>query len=463
MKRSEIIFGLLRIPMDILAVVAALLLSYRLREANIDLLPSIQLLEPAQSLPSMPYYLSTFVWPGVLTFVVIAAMLKLYALKTTASGWSEIGRILIASALWTLAVMVWYFLIEKQLFYSRALLVLATVFIAAFVILGRIAVLLLQRACLRLGIGVRLVVSMGRQPIVASARETLARDVRYEYLGHVTDLASLERLRCHCRPDLVLQTDANPGSGETVSLIDYCRSTHIGYAFLPPVLADVPHLLVVEHLGMLPMLRFQPTTLDGWGRVLKRTFDIAASMLLLVLLSPLFLLIAFAIVLESGLPVWYVSRRVGEHGQSFIPVLKFRSMVRDADTLRKDLQEKNRRQDGPLFKIENDPRVTGVGRLLRRFDLDELPQLLNVLAGHLSLVGPRPHLPEEVNRYAPYQRRVFAVKPGMTGLAQISGRSSLPFDEEVRLDLKYVEEWSFPFDLWILARTPIAVLKRRRE
>ncbi|TSC99367.1 MAG: exopolysaccharide biosynthesis polyprenyl glycosylphosphotransferase, partial [Candidatus Peregrinibacteria bacterium Greene1014_49] len=113
----------------------------------------------------------------------------------------------------------------------------------------------------------------------------------------------------------------------------------------------------------------------------------------------------------------------------------------------------NERRDGPLFKIHADPRVTKIGKWLRRFDLDEVPQLLNVLLGQMSLVGPRPHLPDEVERYNPYQRRVFAVKPGITGLSQISGRSALPFDEEVRLDLRYVEEWSMLLDLWILWRT----------
>jgi len=458
MKRSEIIFGLLRIPMDALGVLAALLLSYRLREANIDLIPRVQLLEPAQTLPSIYEYLSYFALRGIILFIMLAAIMRLYALRTTGSSWIEIGRIIITSFLWVVLVMAWYFLVVKQLFYSRILLVHATLFMIVFVSLSRAAVVILQRAFLRCGIGVRLVVSIGKQPIARSARDTLTRDMRYEYLGHIQDLHALKILQAKCCPDLVLQTDPDPLKKETNSLIDHCRSSHIGYAFLPPVFADVPHQLCIEHLGLVPMLRFQPTPLDGWGRVFKRTFDVLVSILLLVILSPLLLLIAIAVFLETGLPILYISRRIGERGKSHIPVLKFRSMVKDADARKAQLEQKNLRQDGPLFKLAEDPRITRVGRVLRRFDLDELPQLFNVLAGHMSLIGPRPHLPEEVDRYTAYQRRVFTVKPGMTGLAQISGRSTLKFAEEVSFDLRYVEEWSLFLDLWILWRTIFVVL-----
>jgi len=152
---------------------------------------------------------------------------------------------------------------------------------------------------------------------------------------------------------------------------------------------------------------------------------------------------------------------VGERADGLVPVIKFRSMIRDAEERKMELLGENERKDGPLFKLTNDPRITPVGRVLRRFDLDELPQLFNVLLGHMSLVGPRPHLPEEVDRYSPYERRVFAVKPGMTGLAQVSGRSMLKFREEVQLDLRYVEEWSLLFDLWIMWRTIWVVLSGR--
>ncbi|MFH1348580.1 MAG: exopolysaccharide biosynthesis polyprenyl glycosylphosphotransferase [Patescibacteria group bacterium] len=460
MKRSEILFGLLRIPMDAFATLAALLLSYRLREANIDLIPRVQLLDPSPTLPSFDYYLDKFVIPWIIVFLCIAAILKLYSLVTTASSWNEVGRIIIAALIWVVVVIAWYFLVVKELFYSRILLLHATFFIIFFVSMGRTAVVILQRAFLHIGIGVRLVVSIGEHPIARSVRETLLNDIRYEYLGHLPDLSSFKILQTKCDTDLVLQTDPNPGSKETVTLIDYCRSNHIGYAFLPPVFADVPHQLRVEHMGLVPILSFQPTPLDGWGRVFKRIFDLIGSIALIIILSPILILIGCAVFLESGWPILYISKRIGERGNTNIPVLKFRSMVKDADSKKKELTKENQRKDGPLFKMKDDPRVTHVGKVLRRFDLDELPQLLNVLVGQMSLVGPRPHLPEEVSKYTAFQRRVFTVKPGITGFAQVSGRSNLSFNDEVRLDLQYVEEWSLFLDLWILWRTGFVVLKR---
>lgn len=461
MKRSEAIFGAIRLPLDGLAVIAALLLSYRLREANMDLIPTVQFLEPASTLPAFWWYLSNFVGPATVAFIAIAALLKLYAWQTTSSAWTEVGRIFMASLLWLIAVMGWYFLVEKELFYSRAILIQGTFFIALFVTIGRAAVTVFQRSLLEQGVGVRAVVSIGRQKLSAAARETLARDVRYAYLGHVPDLQSLIRLEQRGEPDLVLQTDPNPGSEDTLLLIDHCRSHHIGYAFLPPVFADVPHLLLVERLGLLPMIRFRPTPLDGWGRIFKRMFDIVVSLVGILILAIPMLIVAALVLIDSGRPVFYVSRRVGEGGKKRIPVLKFRSMVQDADLRKRELQALNHRKDGPLFKMKNDPRVTRVGRTLRRWSIDEWPQLINVLLGHLSLVGPRPHLPEEVKLYTNYQRRVFAVKPGVTGLAQVSGRSDLSFDEEVALDLKYIEEWMLLRDLWIIWRTMVVVTGRK--
>jgi len=460
MKRSEALFGVLRVPLDALAVFAALLLSYKLRQANVDLIPGVQLLDQS-GLPAFQYYLETFIVPGVVLFVVIAAFLRMYALQMTTGAWNEIGNIMLAGVLWLVFVMAWYFLVVKQLFYSRILLIHSLFFITLFVAIVRSALTFAQRSLLTRGIGVRSVLSIGRPALAASARKTLEDDVRYAYLGHVKTFAELQERERKDDIDLVVETDPSPDNEDTMQLIEYCRSHHIGYAFLPPVFVDVPRQLAVEHLGLVPMLRFTPTPLDGWGRIFKRLFDIVVSGIALILLSPILIAIAIAVVATSGFPILYVSTRVGEQGRKRIPVLKFRSMSRDADQRKEDLQELNHRTDGPLFKIKNDPRITPLGAFLRRWSLDELPQLLNIFFGTMSLVGPRPHLPEEVKLYSDYQRRVFAVKPGLTGLAQVSGRSDLKFDEEVSLDLQYIEEWSLLMDLWILWRTLVVVAGRK--
>ncbi|HLC75589.1 MAG TPA: exopolysaccharide biosynthesis polyprenyl glycosylphosphotransferase, partial [Candidatus Peribacterales bacterium] len=317
-----------------------------------------------------------------------------------------------------------------------------------------------QRALLRRGVGVRMVLSIGTEPLPAAVHTFLQRDPRYRYLGHLPPVGGLRAtpLRDHHSVDLILQTDPN-NSDETNFLIDFCRSHHIGYAFLPPVLIDVPHLLSVHRFGPVPVLRFRPTPLDGWGAVMKRIGDIFLSLFFLILLAPLFLLLAILIKVDSRGPVFYRSKRIGQGQTNPITILKFRSMVKNADGLKETLMDQSHRSDGPLFKMKNDPRITRFGKFLRRLSLDELPQLWNILKGDLSLVGPRPHLLEEVQKYTDFQQRVFAVKPGLTGLAQISGRSNLPFSEEVRLDLRYIEEWSPWLDLWILWRTVGVVLE----
>ena len=456
-------FGIVRIPLDALAAVAALLLAYRLREANIDLIPGAQFLAIPGNLPSLEVYIASFVIPGVIGYLVIVGALKLYALKSTLGVWRELRLTVLASVLWVALVMAWFFLVQKQLFFSRALLAIATVLITIFSILGRSTLILFQRRLLRSGIGQRRVLSCGSTTLPPIVMSDLQRDVRYVYTGHVGTAEEAIQKHQDVSLDLILQTDANPASTETAALIDACRSRQIGYAFVPPVFADVPHLLRIESIGLTPMLRFQPTPLDGWGRVTKRVFDVSCGTILAALLSPLLILIALLILITSGWPVFYVSRRIGKGGVMSIPILKFRTMCRDADAQKEQLMHMSHRQDGPLFKIKDDPRVTPIGRILRRFSLDELPQLLNVIVGHASLVGPRPHLPSEVERYDLRARRVFVVRPGITGLAQISGRSGLKFEDEVNLDLRYIEDWSLGLDLWILWRTVFVVLLGRGE
>ena len=458
MKRSEILFGILRIPLDTLACLGALLIAYKLRVLNIDLIPNVQLLTTESKLPLLSYYLTHFAVPAVLVYIVVSASLQLYSLRITLGPWREMGRVILASLLWVALIMAWFFLVQRQLFFSRLLLVHATFLLTLFAVLLRTLILLLQRQFLRRGIGKRTVLSCGSSPLPVTIEAELLHDIRYKYLGHESSNPAVASRHLTEPIDLVLHTDPNPTNASAVELIEYCRSHQIGYAFVPPVFTDVPHQLSIGHIGLMPILRFEPTPLDGWGRVFKRLVDFIAGWFLLLLLSPLLLLLSLLILLSCGWPIFYVSTRVGQYGRERIPLLKFRTMCRDADQKKKDLSHLSHRTDGPLFKIKNDPRVTPIGHLLRRFSLDELPQLLNVVVGHLSLVGPRPHLPEEVAKYTQPQKRVFTVRPGVTGFAQISGRSNLPFEEEMRLDMRYIEDWSLALDLWILWRTVFVVL-----
>jgi exopolysaccharide biosynthesis polyprenyl glycosylphosphotransferase len=218
-----------------------------------------------------------------------------------------------------------------------------------------------------------------------------------------------------------------------------------------------PRLHVRPFVG-LPLLSIEEPVFSGWKRVLKGALDRVGAALLLVLVAPVFVAIALTVAVTSHGPVLYRQERVGAHGRRYT-MYKFRSMVDGADTKLQDLLAFNEGH-GLLFKMRHDPRVTPIGRWLRRFSLDELPQLVNVLLGSMSLVGPRPPLPHEVERYDSSIRRRLLVKPGLTGLWQISGRSDLSWEESVRLDLRYVENWSLALDLLILWKTASAVLRK---
>ncbi len=209
----------------------------------------------------------------------------------------------------------------------------------------------------------------------------------------------------------------------------------------------------------LPMLHVEHPRLKGGRRLVKGFVDRVSALLLLALAAPLLLVIALLIRLTPGAggPVIFRQERVGRNGRLFV-IYKFRTMYTDAEDRLADLLDRNE-HDGGLFKIRDDPRVTRVGHWLRRFSLDELPQLVNVVKGDMSLVGPRPPLPREVANYPPDMRRRLVVKPGLTGLWQVSGRSDLSWEESIRLDLSYVENWSLTMDLTILLRTLGAVIR----
>ncbi len=226
-----------------------------------------------------------------------------------------------------------------------------------------------------------------------------------------------------------------------------------------PALLDVagPRTTIRPTAG-ITLLHVDHPQLSGFRLVLKGLFDRCAAAAALIMLAPLMSAVAAAIWLHDRGPVLFTQLRVGKDGHAF-RIYKFRTMVVDADQRKKELLASND-SDGVLFKLRKDPRVTALGAHLRRWSLDELPQLFNIFLGHMSLVGPRPALPEEADMYAEHVRRRLVVKPGLTGLWQVSGRSDLSWEESVRLDLRYVENWSFALDLQILWKT-LSVLVRR--
>jgi exopolysaccharide biosynthesis polyprenyl glycosylphosphotransferase len=238
-----------------------------------------------------------------------------------------------------------------------------------------------------------------------------------------------------------------------------CEEEGVSVRISLDVLKVGPAHMTVADLGGLPMLTFTRTPTDELSLAVKRAFDVVVSATALLLLAPLLVGVAAAIKLDSPGPVFFRQRRVGLHGRVF-DILKFRSMRADAEAMQAALRARNE-MSGPVFKIADDPRVTKVGRFIRRTSIDELPQFWNVLVGQMSVVGPRPPIPSEVAQYRRWHRRRLSVRPGITCIWQISGRNQIDFDRWMELDLEYIDHWSLATDLRIFLKTIPAVLGAR--
>ncbi len=275
-------------------------------------------------------------------------------------------------------------------------------------------------------------------------------------LGGIDQLA--EVLDAH-RVQEVIIADPDFPEDQAVELVDQCHRRGVTVRIAPSTMEILVHRAEFVPGSAVPLFELRPPVFDGFDYVLKRSFDFTMSLLLLLVLSPLLLLLAAAVAVSSRGPVLYRSMRPGIGGEPFA-CFKFRTMRSDADQLQADLESHNE-ASGALFKMRRDPRLTRVGGMLRRFSLDELPQLINVLLGQMSLVGPRPLPQRDFDQLEDWHKKRYLVLPGVTGLWQVSGRSELDFDDLVRLDFLYLERWSIGLDLAILLKTVPAVLTRR--
>lgn len=238
-------------------------------------------------------------------------------------------------------------------------------------------------------------------------------------------------------------------------IIELCETIGIEANILPDLFPLDKAKLSVNKLDGISHISYRSFPANKWKGTLKRAIDIAFSATSLMFVAPIFLCILLLIRITSKGPVFFKQTRVGYHNRVFT-MFKFRSMVEDAEGLRNDLVPLNE-MDGPVFKVREDPRITPIGRILRKLSLDELPQLINTLKGDMSIVGPRPAIPEEVGQYDAWQRRRQSMKPGITCFWQVLGRNEISFSEWMKLDLKYVDNWSFKLDLRLMLKTIPAI------
>jgi exopolysaccharide biosynthesis polyprenyl glycosylphosphotransferase len=404
-----------------------------------------------------------------LLLLIVYGMHRLYA-HPRGRSWFDESATIFSGTMTGIMLMIVVIYFVPELSFSRGLFPLAALTIFPLLALSRLVKQVVLSQFRRRGVGVRQVLVVGAGEVGRTVMRTIVArpELGYRVAGFVDDdpdkgendmgrikaLGSLNRLPALINEreiDLVVITLPWMYHRKILRVVRQCERHNVQPYIVPDLLQITINQVGIEHLGEVPMigLREAPIT-RGW-RVAKRVFDIFFSLAVLLLGAPVWLLIALAIRLDSPGPAIYTQIRLGESERPFL-FLKFRTMCRDAEEQKEALIEENG-TDRRLFKIKEDPRVTRVGRWLRKHSLDEIPQFINVLRGDMSVVGPRPAIPREVQFYLPWHRGRLDVPAGITGMWQVSGRSDLSFDEAALLDIWYAENWSFLLDLEIMLKT----------
>lgn len=471
MKRIEQLFLAILLPIDFFAVLFAGLSAYALRFG-----PFASYLQTTTTITFSEYFASSVFFSFV--FVLLFALTGLYAPRVRRRLAGEFPRIVTASSTGIAIVIVAIFF-QREYFASRFIVLAAWIFVILYVFAARSLIRFVRYLLARGDVGMMRLAMVGRSEASAAIEDTYKTQYRWttKIVAHFlrwdeTTRAQLAGMREAGVLDGVMLADPSMSRTEIVSIQSFCDDHHLSFRYVADLLGVERASIETVMLGSIPVVEVKRTALEGWGAITKRIFDIVVALLLIIILSPILLAVALVVKLTSQGPIIFKNERVGEQGKLF-NTFKFRSMFAkhsvgkqfanqdEALKLEEQLIKEQSIKEGPLYKIKNDPRVTPVGRFIRRTSLDELPQLFNVVGGSMSLVGPRPHQPREVAKYLQSQKRVLAIKPGITGLAQISGRSDIPFEDEVRLDNYYIEHWSLYLDLIILIKTPLAVFSRK--
>jgi exopolysaccharide biosynthesis polyprenyl glycosylphosphotransferase len=473
--------------------VASFAVAYALREGG-PLLAGFSLGRGFVWEPHFEPY-AALLWFVVLVRLLSNAYYDLYRLRGEFSYLDECVRVFRATAVGSLLIVAWAFLYRggfefRAFSYARGVFVLDFFLALAAYTLLRLAARTAQSAVRRREVNLipTLVVGRGTEAALCVREMRARRELGYRVIG-VVETGPLKEVPlgeefegvpvvAHLSglPEAILETGANEViitdstlSGDMLfEVMMRVGRRGVEFRVAPSLFNCLPRKTEVDQIGMLPVITLFREPLGQGARLVKRIFDITVAALALILLSPLWVLMALLIKLDSKGPVLYKQERVGMDGRIFL-FLKFRTMRTDADD-RAHREYQRRYIEGrpdtnlgdsrrPVYKLHDDPRVTRTGRWLRRTSLDELPQLLNVLRGDMSVVGPRPPIPYEVEAYALWHRKRLDMKPGMTGLWQVSGRNRLSFDEMVRLDLFYIENWSLWLDLKIMLRTLPVLLR----
>jgi len=446
MKKSELIFNALLVPMDFIFIILSAVIIYFLRSADF-------VVQHYPILYSLDFGRYIRVVPFIALFVIaVFALEGLYSMKLTRGPLKELFKIFTASSV-ALMFFILAAFVNRDLFSSRFVLIGGWGLVIFFISFERFFVRKIQRLLAKKGIGIHRLLIVGNNDISDQmiAHIQSGKKTPYVVESRLQKVTKENLIRYKNKIDGVIQCDPTLPISQINTLARFCELYRIEFKYVPNLFAARATNIDIRNIAGFPVVEIKRTPLDGWGKVIKRITDIIFSALALIILSPLFLVIALLIKLDSPGSVFMRLTRISK-GRKF-RLYKFRSMVKNAQKKKKELVKFNERKDGPLFKMKDDPRVTKAGRFIRKTRIDELPQFINIFQGSISLVGPRPHEPEEVKDYKYHHRKVLTIKSGATGMAQTSGSSNLSFEDEVGLDTYYVENWSLLLDIVILLKT----------
>ena len=478
-KRSELLFSLAQVPVDAFALLGAFALAFLIRAKSEghplaypihgwDFLQLVALILPA--------------------WVVIFALSGLYSQTSLRSRWKEAGRIVVAVSGGVMLMILTDFFWVKPIFPSKAIPVYAYALGIVFVGLGRLIVNNIQRYMFRYGIGIRRTVVVGSGKAARRVIESLSNPYNGYRVDLIVDSAvadktfrgipvagSFEEAVAKLGPkgiDEIINTCPITDQSKIDAMLNYATNHYISFRYAPSQFNLYTANSDLSSIGGVPMIEVRLTPLDGWGRILKRAFDVIGATLAVIIFSPVMVVVAAIIKITDPGPIIYRHERVSRAGGRF-GVMKFRTMswkystgpdrkYKTAEEAfgamgREDLIEEFKRDQ----KVADDPRVGKFGRFLRRSSLDELPQFFNVLKGEMSLVGPRPVLPSELERYGEHGASFLSLKPGITGMWQVSGRNNVSYEDRIKLDVYYVENWSLWLDMVIIGKTALILISRK--
>jgi len=448
LKDLNLKFGIARLFTDFFSLILAWIFWYYIR-LQWDFIPFLNA-EVSPYFPEIKQILP-FIISSSIAYIIIAGFHGLYKIHSEDSRIKEIWKIIYNNIVWGLLIIAFYALWKHELFFSRIYLFQVWILSIFLIILNRSFLRMLERFFLRKWLWTINILVIWKDKLLEKIKSRIYLSPQFKIIKNVAHFDKNININWIDEIWLLNQKENKK------EIIDFCQINQIWFRFRPDTEWVLLSHLENSIIWWIPLLSIIPTPIYWWGRIQKRILDTIASFFILLLLSPVFLIIWLLIKKDSKWPIFYWSKRIWKNWKHF-KMWKFRSMIINAEELKEKLMKHNQRK-WPLFKIKWDPRITKFWNFIRRFSIDELPQLWNVLKWEMSLVWPRAHLPDEVQNYTELQKRVLTIKPWITGLAQINGRSDLDFQNEIKLDLQYIEHWSVLLDIQITIQTPLVLLK----